>query len=257
MTPRACVAIRHVRFEDLGLFADVLGARGYVVRYLEAGTDDLAVLDRHQPHLLVILEGPIGAYEEQRYPFLIDEVRVVERRLAADLPTLGICLGAQVMARALGARVYPGPRKEIGWGRIRLTDAGSRAALRHLGDDHAAVLHWHGDTFDLPSGGVRLASSPAYENQAFTWGRAALGLQFHAEIRGGEIERWLIGHACELAGIAGLSLEQLRADAAQFGPTLARQGPLFLNEWLDHIARPVHACDERSAPRPGARAEEL
>jgi GMP synthase (glutamine-hydrolysing) len=235
---RACLAIRHVHFEHLGLFADVLGARGYAVRYLEAGSDDLAGLDPGQPDLLAVLGGPIGAYEEDRYPFLADEIRLLERRLAADRPTLGICLGAQLMARALGARVYPGPGKEIGWGRLDLTEAGGRSPLRHMAGERTAVLHWHGDTFDLPPGSVRLASSPAYPNQAFARGRSALGLQFHAEVRAEEIERWLIGHACELAGAAGLSLAALRTDTRRLGPGLARQGRAFLEEWLDQITPP-------------------
>jgi GMP synthase (glutamine-hydrolysing) len=224
--------VRHVHFEHLGLFADVLDGRGHAVRYLEAGRDDVGGVDPTLPDLVVVLGGPIGAYEERRYPFLLDELRLLERRLAAERPTLGVCLGAQLMARALGARVYPGTRKEIGWGRLSLTEGGGRSALRHLGDEHTAVLHWHGDTFDLPSGSVRLASSPAYENQAFAWGRNALGLQFHAEIRAEEIEHWLIGHACELAAVPGLSLESLRADTREFGPGLARQGRMFLEEWI-------------------------
>ncbi len=234
---RVALAVRHVHFEHLGSFAGVLERRNYTVRYVEAGRDDLARIDPLQPDLLVILGGPIGAYEEHRYPFVLDELHLLERRLAADRLTLGICLGAQLMARALGARVYRGPEKEIGWAPIRLSDAGQHSPLRHLGSGQTAVLHWHGDTFDLPAGSVRLASTPAYENQAFAWRQNGLGLQFHAEIRADEIEHWLIGHACELGTVAGLSLDALRADAGRLGGALARHGPAFFDDWIDDMAQ--------------------
>ncbi len=138
-TKRA-VAVRHVAFEDLGYLEAVLCARGYGVQYMDAGTDDLAGLEGQPPDLLVVLGGPIGAYEDETYPFIRDELKVLEARLVRDLPTLGICLGSQLMARALGARVYPGPRKEIGWAPVTLTagavrvdaDAGPALAWRYL-----------------------------------------------------------------------------------------------------------------------------
>ena len=170
------LAVRNVAFEDLGSFERVLADRGYRVAYADAGLDDLGALDPLGPDLLVVLGGPIGAYEEARYPFVLDELRLLEKRLAADLPTLGVCLGGQLIARALGARVYPGGQKEIGWAPLVLTDEGRGSCLRHLAPEETPVLHWHGDTFDLPRGAVRLASTEAYENQAFSWGRRARAL---------------------------------------------------------------------------------
>src|SRR6185437_10303176 len=142
------LALRHIAFEDLGSFERVLKARGEVIRYIDAATDDFAVLPHDAPAPLFVLGGPIGAYEEALYPFLIDELRFIEKRLAARLPIFGICLGAQLIARALGARVYPAPVKELGWAPITLTGAGTRSVLKPLGS--GPVLHWHGDTFDLP-----------------------------------------------------------------------------------------------------------
>ena len=127
---RLALVIRHVACEDLGNLALVLQQRGLVVRYVEAGIEDLTQLNPLAPEVLIVLGGPIGVYQEHDYPFLTDELRVLERRLAADLPTLGICLGAQLMARALGARVYAGPRKEIGWSPLQLSEAGRRSCLR-------------------------------------------------------------------------------------------------------------------------------
>src|SRR5262245_64429790 len=121
---RLALAIRHVACEDLGNLAQVLQQRGLLVRYIEAGVEDLVQLNPLAPGVLIVLGAPIGVYQEQDYPFLTDELRVLERRLAADLPTLRICLGAQLMARALGARVYAGPRKEIGWSPLHLSAPG-------------------------------------------------------------------------------------------------------------------------------------
>ena len=105
---KTAVAIRHVAFEDLGVFRETLEQRGYAVRYVEAGVDDLRALDAAAPDLLVVLGGPIGVYEHATYPFLKDEIALIERRLANGKPLLGICLGAQLIARAAGADVYPG-----------------------------------------------------------------------------------------------------------------------------------------------------
>src|SRR5499426_1975607 len=129
---RLALAIRHVACEDLGNLAQVLQQRGLVVRYVEAGMDDLVQLNPLAPEVLIVLGGPIGVYQEHAYPFLTDELHMLERRLAADLPTLGICLGAQLMARALGARVYAGPRKEIGWAPLDVSEDGRRSCLRYL-----------------------------------------------------------------------------------------------------------------------------
>jgi GMP synthase (glutamine-hydrolysing) len=238
MTIPRCVTIRHVLFEDLGHFADVLTGRGWDVSYLEAGVDPLHGLDPLAADLLVVLGGPIGAYEDDRYPLLRDELRILETRMASARPTLGICLGAQLMARALGARVYPGPAKEIGWAPLALTAEGRRSALCHLDASATPVLHWHGDTFDLPAGATRLASTPITANQAFSVGANLLGLQFHAEADARRIEQWLIGHACEISGVAGLSLDALRAESRAHGPALARQGRHFFGQWLDGLDVP-------------------
>lgn len=231
---KTAIAIRHVGFEDLGSLEELLAARGYEVRYLDAATDDLAEAKRGRPDLLVVLGGPIGAYQDDVYPFIRDELTVLEDRLAADLPTLGICLGSQLMARALGARVFPGDHKEVGWGALTLTEAGRRSCLAALAPDRTAVLHWHGDTFDLPAGATRLASTEPYANQAFAWGARGLALQFHAEVTAKGLERWLVGHACELA-TTGVSIAALRRETGRRIIALQAQGRQCFGHWLSAV----------------------
>jgi GMP synthase (glutamine-hydrolysing) len=224
-------AIRHVAFEDLGILAEALEAQGYSPAYLDAGVDDLACARPDRGDLLVVLGGPISAYEEDRYPFLRDELRLIEQCLHCQVPVLGICLGAQVIARTLGARVYPGGAKEIGFAPIELTAEGGRSCLRHLHHGGNMVLHWHGDTFDLPSGATRLASTMITPNQAFSAGDRVLALQFHIEADPRRIEQWLIGHACELTA-AKIDVPTMRAQARQYADEFRDAGTAVLREWL-------------------------
>src|SRR6266581_690105 len=150
LSVKTAAAIRHVPFEDLGAFETVLTSSAYRIHYCDAGIDDLRSPQLADCDLLVVLGGPIGAYEEEKYPFLADEIAIIEKRLNFARPALGICLGAQLFARALHARVFPGPAKEIGWAPVTLTPEGKRSPMRFL--DRVPVLHWHGDIFDLPEG---------------------------------------------------------------------------------------------------------
>jgi len=207
------------------------------VRIVEAA-DGLAGLDALTPDLLVVLGGPIGAYEDSAYPFLERERALVAERLADDRPTLGICLGAQIIARALGAAVYPGGAKEIGWAPVRLTEGGRHsclAPLGALGDDALHVLHWHGDTFDLPDGATRLASTDLYANQAFAWGRGTLALQFHLEATPERLEHWYVGHAGEIAGCHGVTVPALRAEGQRHGARLRPVAERIVADWLDSV----------------------
>ncbi|MCO5130899.1 MAG: glutamine amidotransferase [Xanthobacteraceae bacterium] len=227
-----CLALRHLAFEDAGLLGDLLAARGVDVSYVDAGVDSLDAGAWGAVDLAVVLGGPIGVYEVDEYPFLDGEVAMLRARLAARRPTLGICLGAQLMAAALGACVAPGPAKEIGYAPLTFTEAGRRSVLAPL--DGVDVLHWHGDNLDLPDGAERLAFTRTCPVQAFTVGAHALGLQFHIETEPVQFERWLIGHAVELAK-AGLAPSALRAQAARSGAATAAAGRRVLGDWLARV----------------------
>ncbi|MEX3950351.1 glutamine amidotransferase [Paraburkholderia sp. EG287B] len=231
---REVLAVRHVYFEDLGSFERVLGDRGRPVRYVDVGFARVGALNPLSASLMVVLGGPINACDDARYPTLVPLAAMIEKRIAAGLPTLGICLGAQLIARVLGARVYAGPQPEIGWTPLTLTDAGRASPLQHLDGAATSMLHWHGDTFDLPQGATRLASTPLCENQAFSWGDNVLGLQCHPEVRADRFEPWLIGHAAEIAG-AGVDVNALRDDTARHGPLLEAQASRMFGEWLDAV----------------------
>jgi GMP synthase (glutamine-hydrolysing) len=229
------VALRHVAFEDLGLLATQLDARGFAYSYREAPIDDLADPTIERADLLIVLGGPVGAYETADHPFLTEEIALVARRLAAHRPTLGICLGAQLMAAALGARVYPGGIKAIGWGPVTPTAEGLASALAPLAEPTAEVLHWHGDTFDLPDGAVRLAADRDYPNQAFAHGPAALALQFHLEVDPDRLGAWFVGHTVELAA-AGVSIPALRAASLARSATARARAARIFGDWLDGLA---------------------
>ncbi len=230
---KIAAAIRHVHFEDLGAFEPTLTENDYTIRYYDAGIHDLKLTSLQTHDLLIVLGAPVGVYEEDKYPFLSDEIALIEKRLADNLPTLGICLGAQLLARALGSRVYAGPAKEIGWAPVTLSTAGHSGPTRHL--EGIPVLHWHGDTFDLPAGAELLASTTICRNQAFTRARNTIAFQFHPEASRLNFERWLIGHAAEIAGVPGLSVATLRTDTQRFAPTSEVRGQQMLSDWLNQL----------------------
>ncbi|WP_224702151.1 glutamine amidotransferase [Devosia aquimaris] len=230
---KTVTALRHVHFEDLGTLAPVLERRGYAVQYRTVGDADFLDFDPLAPDLLVVLGGPIGVYEEGAYPFLTREKALIAARVASHRPVLGICLGAQLLATALGAKVCPSGLKEIGFAPLTLTADGHAGPLRHL--DGLPVLHWHGDTYTLPEGAVHLAASTLVEQQAFALGRNLLALQFHVEADAqAGFERWLVGHASELAS-AGIDVTALRQDAGRFGAPLAAAAGKMLEDWLDGL----------------------
>lgn len=235
---KSALVITHVSFEDLGSLERELIEAEFEVDYIDACTHDLKNIENSQVDLLIILGGPIGVYEQSTYPFLSSEIKLIRNRLSSRQPTLGICLGAQLMAAALGARVYPGNNgKEIGWKPLQARpDAEKFPAMKFLLENDIYLLHWHGDTFDLPFGVLHLASTEQYPNQAFALGNYALALQFHPEVTGPGLEHWYVGHACELAN-SKIDIIKLRKDSAEYGFKLQEPAKQFWRYWLSNLGK--------------------
>ena len=230
------LVLSHVPFEDLGSLQPVLEQRGFTIETVDAATAEFPLPQAAASDLLVVLGGPIGVYESDAYPFLTGEIECIRQRLSAKRPLLGICLGAQLMAAALGARVYPGQSgAEIGWATIEFSGSGQPPGwFAPLLDKSLPVFHWHGDTFDSPPGAQPLARSKAYDNQAFAMGDFALALQFHPEVTARGLERWYVGHAAELSH-RGIPVADLRAAGQLHAPALAAAAKIFWEGWLDSI----------------------
>lgn len=185
------LVLRHVPWEGLGAFAPVLDERRVPWRYVDLFAGD-AVPDLRAARAVIAMGGPMGVYDAGRHSFLADEIAVVRRAALAGAPILGVCLGSQILAAALGARVAPNPRgKEIGWGPLFPGSAARDDPIARAFGPDETVLHWHGDVFELPAGAVSLASSPLTACQAFRWGRCAWGLLFHVEADEALVDAWL------------------------------------------------------------------
>lgn len=222
---------QHAPFETPDRFLDWVEARDYSLSATSffAGEQlpDLQGID-----LLVVMGGPMSVNDENQYPWLVGEKRFIREAVESGKKVLGICLGAQLLAGALGAKVYANPQKEIGWYPVSLTPAGRQSRLFHKFPPVFTTFHWHGDTFDLPEGAQWLAFSEACGNQAFQYGQNALGLQFHLEVSP-EGVKGLLNHCGE---------DLVRAPTIQIAKQLLLAGEFDLNKaylfgFLDEISR--------------------
>jgi GMP synthase (glutamine-hydrolysing) len=230
---RRALALRHVRSEDLDAMEPRLLQAGFSIEYIDTPEQADFHAQALAADLLVVLGGPMSVYEQADYPFLATEIQVVRERLLGDRPVLGICLGAQIMAAALGARVFPGEQgKEVGWKPLNLTDAGRMSALAAF-EAQQPVLHWHGDTFDLPAGAELLASTDLYPNQAFAYGRHGLAMQFHIEASALGLERWYSGQTDELAQL-GIAISALRQQSQACERAVADELSKVLTAFVDN-----------------------
>lgn len=227
---RRALVIRHVPVEGVAGFRAPIEAAGFAIERIDVTDVGFSATDLIAPDLVVMMGGPMGVYETEAHPWITCQLRRLADRLAADRPTLGVCLGAQMLAAALGARVYPGGRQEVGFAPVALHAVAAESPLRHLVG--LPMLHWHGDTFDLPAGAELLASTDAYAHQAFRRGPNVLALQFHAEM--GEDPRfdsWLAKWPDAYAA-AGRSAASMRDDHDAHGPNAVAAGRLMIAEWL-------------------------
>ncbi|MFA6001197.1 MAG: gamma-glutamyl-gamma-aminobutyrate hydrolase family protein [Thermoleophilia bacterium] len=185
---------------------------------------------------LIILGGPMAVYDMQEIPYLRDELKLIEKALTADVPTLGICLGAQLIAAAAGARVYAGPVKEIGWSTVELTKAAATDVLFSTLPATFPVFQLHGDTFDLPSGATRLATDPVYENQAFRIGSRVYGLQFHVEVTEELVRLWVREYE-DYLGSAGVKGQTILDGLPDYADTLLTLSHRLIGRFLELVPR--------------------
>lgn len=192
-----CHWLGHVPFEDaahIGLWAV---RHGYELTHtqLYAGQPlpPVETIDA-----LAIMGGPMNVYQYRDHPWLVEEKRFIERAIEAGIPVVGVCLGAQLIADVLGAKVTQNHQIEIGWFEVELTDDGRKSDIFKGMPDRFTAFHWHGDRFDIPSGAMHLAGSQACTNQAFLYGNRILGLQFHLEYSAQSIGKMLVHCADEL-----------------------------------------------------------
>ena len=184
------LVFQHVPYEVLGKLDPMLRGAGFRIRYVNFGREPDSKPDISKYDAMVILGGPMNVSQTDAYPHLETEIQCIQDAIEQEMPILGICLGAQLIAAALGAKVYPNLVKEIGWYDVTPTQDGLRDPVIKYLAGHEQIFQWHGDTFDIPRGAVHLASSPLCPNQAFRFGEKVYGFQFHLEVDRPMIERW-------------------------------------------------------------------
>lgn len=184
------LVLQHIACETPGAFEDLLRARGAELHRVELDEGDPLPVDAGAYDLVVAMGGPMGVNDEAEHPWLRDEKRLIGDAVRAGVPFWGACLGVQLLAASLGARVSPGPTPEVGLLPVTLTDEALSDPVFAGLPRELPTLQWHGDTFDLPDGAVRLAGSHAYPNQAFRWGERAYGVQFHVEVSDAMATEW-------------------------------------------------------------------
>jgi GMP synthase-like glutamine amidotransferase len=226
---------QHVPFEGLGAIESRLTGRNCAPAVTRLYADDpLPRIDTID--WLIVMGGPMGIYDQDRHPWLKDEIAVIGEAIAAGKTVLGICLGAQLIAAALGAKVYPNTQKEIGWFPVTVTDEGRRSPLLQGFPMELTVFHWHGDTFDLPSDATHLMTSKACANQAFSHRDRVIGLQFHLEVTPAGVEGLIDHCGDELIQAPFIqAADQLRAGTDRFD-LIHRQMALLLNHLWETLA---------------------
>ncbi len=227
---RKVFVLQHAACETLGTIAEALQEAQLEAMYIRAFAGEPIPTQMGEAVGLILMGGPMGVYEQDRYPFLVEEIRLIEHALAAGTPILGVCLGSQLLAAALGAPVRRGPQKEIGWFPVWLTEAAQADVLWAGVTSPFIAYHWHGDVFDCPSGAVPLAYSEVTACQAFRYGTNAYGLLFHLEVTEPLIAEMVRTFAEELRE-AGLSGEEILRQAPQHLPILRQMGQTVFRAW--------------------------
>ena len=223
----------HADPETPGLIAEILDRRGVEMETVRGYAGERIPASMDGRDALVVMGGPMGVYDQGRLPFLRDEIELIGEALRSGKPVLGVCLGSELLAAALGAKVEPA-RKEIGWYPVTLTDAAAHDPLWRDVDRSIAVFHWHGDAFELPPGAVPLAASALTPYQAFRHGRAAYGLLFHMEMDEGMVRAMVETFGEELRE-AGADADRVLAQAPSAVREMRRVGSIVFDRWVDRI----------------------
>ena len=222
--------LQHIRCESLGSLANVLKAANIQPDYVRTFEGCPVPTEMGDAAGLIVMGGPMGVNEHYRYPFLRQEMRLIEQALKEEKPVLGVCLGSQLLAAVLGATVTPGKRKEIGWYPITATLSGRQDPLWKGIESPLVAFHWHGDVFNLPRGAVSLASSEMTTCQAFRYGALAYGFLFHMEVTRAIIKDMVTTFAAELVA-AGLDSSTLADHAEDYLPRLQMVGQVVFVRW--------------------------
>jgi len=228
--PRVLI-LQHAASEPLGTIGSVLKTADVAERTVRIDSGESVPISAGDIDGLVIMGGPMGVYDAPHLPFLMHELRLLDDALRRELPIMGICLGSQLLAAALGARVFPSGIREIGWYPVELAAEAAADPLFSGLPQTLEAFHWHGDTFDLPSGAIRLGSSQRTVEQGFRHGSRAWGLQFHLEVTRPVVTAMVTGADAELAA-AAVHASDLLAGAALHGPMLERIATTVFGRWV-------------------------
>lgn len=240
--------LQHHDVETPGIFGEILAERGLAVQTVRPDHGQSVPSDPQAFAGLIVMGGPMGVYEEKKYPWLRAEDRLLRAVIADDLPALGICLGSQLIAKAAGARVAPGPEKEIGWYPLTLTQDGQADPLFAGFPRTFEAFEWHGDVFHLPSRAVNLASSARYVHQAFRIGRRIYGLLFHLEVTAPMVRVMTEAFRGEVVGPGDLLRpEVILADLDRRTETLNTRARQLFAAFLGLVPRQSASADRRSA----------
>ena len=225
---------QHVPHEILGTLNPLLKRAGFRIRYVNFGRHPDAEPSLEEYHGLVVLGGPLSVNDAGRLRHLATEMKLIEQAMKRHLPVLGICLGSQLIAKTLGANVYPNKEKEIGWYDVSPTEEAERDPLLVEFRGTEKIFQWHGDTFDIPKSAVHLAFSRVCVNQAFRYGANVYGLQFHLEVDERMIHRWLKvpENRQEIAGLEGIDPEQIHRETPEYISRLHQLSDRVFSEFI-------------------------